>query len=698
MNELQKSIIYLNGVGPNRHSLLKNEFGIDKIQDLIHFFPNRYIDRTKFYKINKLSSSNSEVQVVGSIVSLKTIKSKSKTRLVGEFSDDSGTIELIWFRGHKWILSNLKINTQYVVFGKINNYKGSMSMAHPEMELLTSFKLKKRSFNTIYPTTEKSINAGITQNILRKMFYEVFESYSKSFRETLPTSILKKLDLISNDLAIRNIHFPQNIELLAKAERRLKFEELFYLQIQILLKNYNRKTKIKGHIFSRVGDFFNIFFNKHLSFNLTKSQMKVIKEIRHDVGTGRQMNRLLQGDVGSGKTIVAFMTMLIAIDNKFQACLMAPTEILAQQHYKSIKALTNKLGLNVALITGSTKKNNRSPILKNLKEGKINILIGTHTLIEDSIIFNNLGIAIIDEQHKFGVAQRSKLWKKNSLPPHILVMTATPIPRTLAMTLYGDLDVSIIDELPPGRKLIKTVHRNDSKRLSVFNFIKNEIIKGRQIYIVYPLIEESKKMDYKDLLDGFESISRSFPLPDYKISILNGRMKNDEKEYEMNRFIKGETQIMVSTTVIEVGVNVPNASVMIIESSERFGLSQLHQLRGRVGRGNSQSYCILMTGDKLSSDSKLRINTMVKTNNGFEIADVDLKIRGPGNLMGTQQSGILKMKIADLINDNELLNLARKSADEILSSDKNLEKKSNQCIKYTLSEIGTFKNIWNYIS
>ena len=698
MNELQKSIIYLNGVGPNRHSLLKNEFGIDKIQDLIHFFPNKYIDRTKFYKINKLSSSNSEVQVVGSIVSLKTIKSKSKTRLVGEFSDDSGTIELIWFRGHKWILSNLKINTQYVVFGKINNYKGSLSMAHPEMELLTSFKLKKRSFNTIYPTTEKSINAGITQNILRKMFYEVFESYSKSFRETLPTSILKKLDLISNDLAIRNIHFPQNIELLAKAERRLKFEELFYLQIQILLKNYNRKTKIKGHIFSRVGDFFNIFFNKHLSFNLTKSQMKVIKEIRHDVGTGRQMNRLLQGDVGSGKTIVAFMTMLIAIDNKFQACLMAPTEILAQQHYKSIKALTNKLGLNVALITGSTKKNNRSPILKNLKEGKINILIGTHTLIEDSIIFNNLGIAIIDEQHKFGVAQRSKLWTKNSLPPHILVMTATPIPRTLAMTLYGDLDVSIIDELPPGRKLIKTVHRNDSKRLSVFNFIKNEIIKGRQIYIVYPLIEESKKMDYKDLLDGFESISRSFPLPDYKISILNGRMKNDEKEYEMNRFIKGETQIMVSTTVIEVGVNVPNASVMVIESSERFGLSQLHQLRGRVGRGNSQSYCILMTGDKLSSDSKLRINTMVKTNNGFEIADVDLKIRGPGNLMGTQQSGILKMKIADLINDNELLNLARKSADEILSSDKNLEKKSNQCIKYTLSEIGTFKNIWNYIS
>ena len=698
MDELQEAIMYLNGVGPNRHSLLKNEFGIDKIQDLIHFFPNKYIDRTKFYKINKLSSSNSEVQVVGSIVSLKTIKSKSKTRLVGEFSDDSGTIELIWFRGHKWILSNLKINTQYVVFGKINNYKGSLSMAHPEMELLTTFKLKKRSFNTIYPTTEKSINAGITQNILRKMFYEVFESYSKSFRETLPTSILKKLDLISNDLAIRNIHFPQNIELLAKAERRLKFEELFYLQIQILLKNYNRKTKIKGHIFSRVGDFFNIFFNKHLSFNLTKSQMKVIKEIRHDVGTGRQMNRLLQGDVGSGKTIVAFMTMLIAIDNKFQACLMAPTEILAQQHYKSIKALTNKLGLNVALITGSTKKNNRSPILKNLKEGKINILIGTHTLIEDSIIFNNLGIAIIDEQHKFGVAQRSKLWTKNSLPPHILVMTATPIPRTLAMTLYGDLDVSIIDELPPGRKLIKTVHRNDSKRLSVFNFIKNEIIKGRQIYIVYPLIEESKKMDYKDLLDGFESISRSFPLPDYKISILNGRMKNDEKEYEMNRFIKGETQIMVSTTVIEVGVNVPNASVMIIESSERFGLSQLHQLRGRVGRGNSQSYCILMTGDKLSSDSKLRINTMVKTNNGFEIADVDLKIRGPGNLMGTQQSGILKMKIADLINDNELLNLARKSADEILSSDKNLEKKSNQCIKYTLSEIGTFKNIWNYIS
>tara|TARA_B110000091_G_scaffold153273_1_gene163121 strand:+ start:3 stop:1721 length:1719 start_codon:yes stop_codon:yes gene_type:complete len=572
-------------------------------------------------------------------------------------------------------------------------------MPHPEIELLSSFKLKKRiSFNTIYPTTERAINSGITQNIFKKMFYEFFESYSKPFRESLPTNLLSYIGLISNDLAIRNIHFPESLEMLAKAQKRLKFEEFFYLQIQILIKNKQRKKKIKGYIFSDIGVNFNDFFHHHLSFNLTNAQVKVIKEIRKDLATGRQMNRLLQGDVGSGKTIVAFMSMLISIDNGFQSCLMAPTEILAQQHYKLFKKLSEKIGVKVDIITGSVKKSKRIPILERLKIGEVDILIGTHALIEDPVIFKNLGLAIIDEQHRFGVAQRSKLWMKNTLPPHILVMTATPIPRTLAMTLYGDLDISVIDELPPGRKMIKTVHRNDSKRLSVFNFIKKEIKMGRQIYIVYPLIEESEKMDYKDLMDGYESISRSFPLPKYKISILNGKMKNIDKEYEMNRFIKGETQIMVSTTVIEVGVNVPNASVMVIESSERFGLSQLHQLRGRVGRGNNQSYCILMTGNKLSKDSKLRINTMVKTNNGFEIADVDLKLRGPGNMMGTQQSGVLNLKIADLINDNDLLILARESVKKILEIDENLEKKSNQCIKHTLSEIGTFKNIWNYIS
>tara|TARA_B110000003_G_scaffold56724_2_gene56809 strand:- start:19351 stop:21447 length:2097 start_codon:yes stop_codon:yes gene_type:complete len=698
MNELQKSIIYLNGVGPNRHSLLKSEFGINTIQDLIYFFPNRYIDRTGFYKIKQLYNLSIEVQIIGSITKLRTIKSKNKSRLVATLMDETGSIDLIWFRGHKWISPNLKLDTPYVVFGKINKYLNTISIPHPELELLSSFKTKKRiSFNTIYPTTEKSINSGITQNIFRKMFHDLFESYPKPFRESLPTDLLKYHNLISKDLAIRNIHFPENAQILVKAQKRLKFEEFFYLQMQILIKN-NKKKKIKGYPFLNIGDSFNNFFHKHLSFNLTGAQIKVIREIRKDLGTGRQMNRLLQGDVGSGKTIVAFMSMLISNDNGFQSCLMAPTEILAQQHYRLIKELSENIGIKVRLITGSVKKKMRKPILDQLKSGEIHILIGTHALIEDPVVFKNLGLAIIDEQHRFGVAQRSKLWRKNSLPPHILVMTATPIPRTLAMTLYGDLDISIIDELPPGRKLVKTVHRSDAKRLSVFNFMKKEIKMGRQIYIVYPLIEESEKMDYKDLMDGYESISRSFPLPEYKISILNGRMKNHDKDYEMERFIEGETQIMVSTTVIEVGVNVPNASVMIIESSERFGLSQLHQLRGRVGRGNNQSYCILMTGDKLSADSKLRINTMVKTNNGFEIADVDLKLRGPGNVMGTQQSGLINFKIADLVNDNDLLILARESAEKILEIDENLENKSNQCIKHTLSEIGTFKNIWNYIS
>tara|TARA_B110000444_G_C18848548_1_gene603797 strand:+ start:3715 stop:5814 length:2100 start_codon:yes stop_codon:yes gene_type:complete len=699
MNELQKSIVYLKGVGPNRLSLLNGEFGIKSIQDLLNFFPNRYLDRTKFYKINQLPISTSEIQIIGSLINLKTIQNKNKSRLVGTFEDETGSIDLVWFRGHKWISSNLKLFTPYVVFGRINNFNGTINMPHPEIELLSLFKSRKRvSFNTIYPSTEKSINSGITQNIFRKMFYEFFESYNNIFRETLPENLLKNQKLISKDKALRNIHFPENSEALAEAQKRLKFEEFFYLQIQMLIKNKQRKDKIKGYIFSNVGKYFNSFYYDHLTFKLTKAQVRSIKEIRKDLGTGRQMNRLLQGDVGSGKTIVAFMSMLISIDNNYQACLMAPTEILAQQHFKLFDELSKKIGLRVAIITGSVKKSERVPILERLKSGKIHILIGTHALIEDPIIFKNLGLAIIDEQHRFGVAQRSKLWRKNKLPPHILVMTATPIPRTLAMTLYGDLDISEINELPPGRKKIKTVHMDDSKRLSVFSFIKNEIEKGRQIYIVYPLIEESEKLDYKDLMDGYESISRSFPLPKYKISILNGRMKNEDKEYEMNRFIDGETQIMVSTTVIEVGVNIPNASVMVIESSERFGLSQLHQLRGRVGRGSDQSYCVLMTGNKLSSDSKLRINTMVRTNNGFEIADVDLKLRGPGNLMGTQQSGVLNLKIADIIDDNNILILARESAKKILETDQNLDKKSNQCIKHTLSEIGTFKNIWNYIS
>ena len=699
MNELQKSIIYLNGVGPNRQKIFREEFGIANIQDLLNFFPNRYINRGRFYKINEVNESNSDIQIIGSITKIsKSIKS-NKSFLIAKFEDQTGILDLIWFRGHKWIESNLKTHTPYVVFGKINKFKGLYSIAHPEMELLKDFKLKKNvNFNSIYPTTEKSNNSGITQNIIRKMIYGYLNNFNKKFKENLPKTIIEKYQLISKDLATRNIHLPLNLNLLNDSIKRLKFEEFFYLQLQILIKNKNRKKKIKSYIFSKVGDYFNSFYNNFLSFKLTNAQIKAIKEIRKDLGSNYQMNRLLQGDVGSGKTIVAFMSMLISIDSGFQSCLMAPTEILAQQHFKLMKNLSSKIGLRVEILTGSLNKSKRIPLLNDLKLGNVDILIGTHTLIEDPVVFKNLGLAVIDEQHRFGVAQRSVLWKKNILPPNILVMTATPIPRTLAMTLYGDLDISLIDELPPGRKSIKTLHRTDKKRLSVFKFIKDEIFKGNQIYIVYPLIEESKKMDLKDLMDGFESISKYFPLPKYKISILHGRMKNDDKEYEMQRFSKGETQIMVATTVIGVGVDVPNASVMIIESSERFGLSQLHQLRGRVGRGNKQSYCILMSGNNISNDSQLRIDTMVKTNNGFKIADVDLKMRGPGNIMGTQQSGILNLKIADISKDHDLLVSARKCVLDLLNNDENLEKKENQVIKQTLAEIGTFKNIWNYIS
>ena len=699
MNGLQKSIIYLNGVGPNRQKILKEEFGISTIQDLLNFFPNRYIDRGRFYKINELTNSNSEIQIIGSITKIIKSNTNNKSKLIAKFEDDTGIIELIWFRGLKWIGSNIKIHTPYVIFGKINYFNGIFSMAHPEMELLKDFKIKKRvNFNSVYPSTEKSINSGITQNIIRKMIYEYLNNYDKNFKENLPNNLIEKYKFISKNQAVRNIHFPKNIAHLNNSIERLKFEEFFYLQLQILIKNRDRKKKINGYSFSKIGNYFNSFFHEHLSFKLTGAQIKVIKEIRKDLGSRYQMNRLLQGDVGSGKTIVAYMSMLISIDNGYQSCLMAPTEILAQQHYKVIKKLSDNIGLTIDILTGSVSKSKRKPLLDDLKLGKIDILIGTHALIEDPVVFKNLGLAIIDEQHRFGVAQRSLLWKKNLLPPNILVMTATPIPRTLAMSLYGDLDISLIDKLPPGRKPIKTFHRTDSKRLSVLKFIKDEISKGNQIYIVYPLIEESKKIDFKDLMDGFESISRYFPLPKYKISILHGKMKNNDKEYEMKRFLEGQTQIMVATTVIEVGVDVPNASVMIIESSERFGLSQLHQLRGRVGRGNKQSYCILMTGNKVSNDSKLRIDTMVKTNNGFEIADVDLKMRGPGNIMGTQQSGLLKLKIADLVKDQDIMINARNSVIDLLDDDENLEKNENQIVKQTLAEIGTYKNIWNYIS
>ena len=696
---LQTPIDYLKGVGPNRADLLRSELGIRTYQDLINLFPNRYIDKTHYYKINQLQRNNADVQIVGKITHIKTVGQNRGKRLVATFIDDTGKMELVWFRGHKWIQESIKINQPYVIFGKTNWFSGVFNMPHPEMELLTEHEKSIRAvMQPVYPSTEKLTNKGITNRVFNKLMQQLFIETKGKFMETLSPSILSELKLISKSSALFNIHFPKNQELLAKAQYRLKFEELFYIQLQLITKNLIRKQKIKGFNFDQVGEIFNDFYKNHLPFELTNAQKRVIKEIRNDLGSNAQMNRLLQGDVGSGKTIVALMIILLAIDNDFQTCLMAPTEILAQQHFNGISELVKDLNVNVKLLTGSSKTSERKEIHEQLENGELHILIGTHAVLEDKVQFKNLGLAIIDEQHRFGVAQRSKLWHKNETPPHILVMTATPIPRTLAMSLYGDLDISVIDELPPGRKSVKTVHRYDSNRLKVFKFIKDEIIKGRQIYVVYPLIQESEKMDYKDLMDGYESIEREFPKPEYQISILHGKMKPADKDYEMERFVKGETQIMVATTVIEVGVNVPNASVMIIESAERFGLSQLHQLRGRVGRGAEQSYCILMTSFKLTNDSKTRLETMVKTNDGFEIAEVDLKLRGPGDIMGTQQSGVLNLRIADIIKDNDILKIARHYAMKVLKDDPSMSKEDHRVLKYAYLQLVKHKNIWNYIS
>jgi ATP-dependent DNA helicase RecG len=699
MDAMQTALVYLKGVGPERARLLKEELQLRTYQDLLHFFPNRYIDRSRFYPINELPHSNAEIQIKGRITSVSYVQQKRGKRMIATFEDQTGSMELVWFRGHKWIRDQLKINTDYVVFGRLNWFKGNASMPHPELELETNFnKNLKISFYPIYPSTEKLISKGISQKIIQKMMVQLFQNQTAPFSETLPSSILNQYKLIDKDKAIRQIHFPDNPHNLTRAQMRLKFEEFFYMQMQLVLKNSQRKQKIKGHIFETVGANFNTFFNEHLPFELTSAQKRVIKEIRIDMGTGRQMNRLLQGDVGSGKTIVALLLILIAIDNKYQACLVAPTEILAQQHFQSLAEQLQKLNVSVKLLTGSSTKKERHSIHEGLQNGELSVLIGTHAVFENTVQFNRLGIAVIDEQHRFGVAQRSKLWQKNEIPPHILVMTATPIPRTLAMSLYGDLDLSVIDELPPGRKKIRTLHRTDSNRLKVFAFVKEQIALGRQVYVVYPLIQESSKLDYKDLMDGYESLSRSFPIPNYQISIVHGQMKSEDKTFEMERFIQGKTQIMVATTVIEVGVNVPNASVMIIESAERFGLSQLHQLRGRVGRGADQSYCILMTGTKLSREAQTRMETMTSSNDGFQIAEVDLKLRGPGNIMGTQQSGILKFKIADLIQDQALLKAAREQALRIVTQDPMMKDADHQCIKRTLTALKFDSNIWNFIS
>lgn len=699
MINLNKPITYIKGVTANRAALLYQELQIKTCADLLHFFPYRYIDKTQFYKIQQLQNSNAEVQVIGRITHLKTVKQQRGSRLVATFIDETGSMELVWFKGAKWIKDSLKVNVPYVIYGKLNSFNNSFSIPHPEMELLLEYKKKvQTAMQPVYSSTENLANKNISNKVIRTLIQNLFIEIDGRISESLSEVFINQYGLISKKEALLNIHFPKSQENLAKAQYRLKFEELFFIQLQLIRKKLIRKSKLKGYSFEKVGEKFNDFYTNKLPFELTNAQKRVLKEIRKDVAIGIHMNRLLQGDVGSGKTIVALLTMLLAIDNGFQACLMAPTEILASQHYNAISDLLKDSDMNVALLTGSVKAKKRREIHQQLENGTLNILIGTHALLEDKVIFNNLGIAIIDEQHRFGVAQRSKMWKKNELPPHVLVMTATPIPRTLAMSVYGDLDISVIDELPPGRKEVKTVHRFDSNRLAVFKFLKDEIAKGRQVYVVYPLIQESAAMDYKDLIDGYESISRDFPMPEYQISIVHGKMKPADKEYEMQRFVKGETQIMVATTVIEVGVNVPNASVMVIESSERFGLSQLHQLRGRVGRGADQSYCVLLSDVKLSADAKTRLKTMVETSDGFKIAEVDLKLRGPGNIMGTQQSGVLNLKIADVVKDTSILVTARNAAIDLLTDDSNLSKPENSIILNSYTNLQKKSGLWANIS
>lgn len=704
---LSNPLTYLKGISVARANLLAAELGLNRLHDLLHFFPYRYIDRTQFYKIGRLIDNGADVQIIGRVTSIKEVAQKRGKRLVAKFQDETGSMELVWFKGHKWIKDSIKTNVPYVVYGKINSFNRNFSIVHPEMDLVDEYKRKLQTkLQPVYSSTEKLTNMGVSNKVFRGYIQSLLQQIFEQIGESLSDAFLQEHQLLDKRQALLNIHFPKSAEVLAKAQYRLKFEELFYIQLQLLWKKLIRKNKIKGYVFEKVGEHFNNFYANHLPFDLTNAQKRVLKEIRKDIGSKAHMNRLLQGDVGSGKTIVALLTMLIAIDNGFQATIMAPTEILATQHFNAMQELLQDTFIRVELLTGSTKTKKRREIHESLQNGMLKILVGTHALLEDKVQFQNLGIAIIDEQHRFGVAQRSKLWQKGSqkstdggvIPPHILVMTATPIPRTLAMSVYGDLDISVIDELPPGRKEVKTVHRYDSNRLSVFNFMKQEIAKGRQVYVVYPLIQESEAMDYKDLMDGYESISREFPSPKYQISIVHGKMKAQDKEFEMQRFVNGETQIMVATTVIEVGVNVPNASVMVIESAERFGLSQLHQLRGRVGRGADQSYCVLLSSFKLSAEAKTRLQTMVETSDGFKIAEVDLKLRGPGNIMGTQQSGVLNLKIADVVKDTAILQKARNAAKELLEDDPNLTKPENAVMQKVYTQLAKRTGIWSNIS
>jgi ATP-dependent DNA helicase RecG len=697
---LDQKIMYLTGVGPKRAEILGKELNIYTFSDLLYYFPFRYVDRSRFYSISEVKSDLPYIQLRGKITAFHLLGEGHKQRLIGRFVDNTGAIDLVWFQGISWIGKTVVTNKDYIVFGKPSIFGNTFNIVHPEIEdpLITELQVSS-PLRPVYSLTERLKNGYINSKTLQKLFNILWPSVKEHIHETIPQYLIDRLRLLDLKVALYNIHIPQNNDILRKAQYRLKFEELFFIQLNILKTKYNRNLKYKGFVFGKVGDYLNNFYKDKLPFELTEAQKRVIKEIRRDFACGKQMNRLLQGDVGSGKTLVSLMVMLIALDNGYQACMMAPTEILANQHYATITEMLDGLNVRIALLTGSTKKADRGKIHEGLTNGEIQILLGTHALIEDTVQFKNLGFVVIDEQHRFGVAQRAKLWTKSDNPPHVLVMTATPIPRTLAMTLYGDLDVSVIDELPPGRKPIKTLHFYDTRKLEVFDFMKKQIARGRQIYVVFPLIKESEKMDYKNLLDGYRIISEIFEAPQYRICMVHGKLKKEEKDMAMQEFISGKANIMVATTVIEVGVDVPNASVMVIESVERFGLSQIHQLRGRVGRGAEQSYCILMSSYKLSVDAKKRLDIMVESNDGFEIAEADLKLRGPGDLEGTQQSGVaFDLKIANLGRDGQILQYSRDLATEILENDPALQKPENDLLLRQVSRIAKNEINWSVIS
>ena len=698
MNQiLETPIEFLKGVGPQRAQLLQTELGIFTFNDLLQHYPFRYLDRSTYHKIKDLPYVDNYVQIKGVIQSIKEIGTGRGKKMFARFSDETGSIDLVWFQGFQWIKPNLKLNTEYQVFGRAKIYGSSWNIPHPELTLLSEIT-NKSGLQAFYNSTEKLNAKGLHSKGIEKLVGALLPQLQGKLSENLPDWMIQEHHIISREAALFAIHLPDSEQIASKARFRLKFEELFFLQLEMLLRKENTGKKLKGFIFNEVGNRFTDFYENHLPFQLTNAQKRVIKEIRKDFLTGKHMNRLLQGDVGSGKTLVALLTMLIGIGNGFQAAIMAPTEILANQHFIAIQDFLSEMNIRVGMLTGSVKKKERVLIHEQLLNGEMDILVGTHALLEDVVQFKNLGIVVIDEQHRFGVAQRARMWRKNVNPPHVLIMTATPIPRTLAMTFYGDLDVSVIDELPPGRKPISTIHKFESYRVRLFGFMKEQIALGRQIYIVYPLINESETLDFNNLMDGYEAISRSFPKPQYQVSIVHGQMRPEDKDFEMQRFIKGETHIMVATTVIEVGVNVPNASVMVIESAERFGLSQLHQLRGRVGRGAEKSYCILMTGDKISKESMKRMETMVQSNDGVEISEVDLQLRGPGDLMGTQQSGVLDLKISNLARDGQIVTLAREAAKKLLEEDPQFILPQHQSLKEAIRTILKKKPNWGRIA